>query len=89
MTTFPHVSPSRREMIVLRRSPYSVVSDGYIFGLFVRSITTSRFDRIYPGSKFSLEVAVGQIVFLSAVFLGFHSRYQITLISVPPSLGPM
>ena len=34
-TTFPHVSLSRRVMIVLRRSLYDVVSDGRVLGLFV------------------------------------------------------
>ena len=34
-TTFPHVSFSRRVMIVLKRSMYSVVSDGRVLGLFI------------------------------------------------------
>ena len=34
-TTFPHVSPSRRVMIVLRQSLYGVVSDGLVLGLLV------------------------------------------------------
>ena len=34
-TTFPNGALSRRVMIVLRRSPYGVVSDGRVLGLFV------------------------------------------------------
>ena len=34
-TTFSHVSPFTKVMIMLRRSLYSVVSDGRVLGLFV------------------------------------------------------
>ena len=39
-------------------------------------------------ANISLEVGFGRIVFLSAVFVVFHSRYQSTLITVPPSIRP-
>ena len=81
---FPY---SRRVMIVLRRSLYGVVSDGRVLGLF---------DRLLPavltgfpqGANISLEAGFGRIVFLSAGFIVFHSRYQSTLIPVPPSIRP-
>ena len=50
------------------------------------SIATSSFVRIYPGCKHFWEAAVGQICFLSAVFVVLHSRYQSTLIPVPTSI---
>ena len=86
-TTFPHVSLSRRVMIVLRRSLYGVVSDGRVLGLFVP--LSPAVLRISPGSKHSLEAGFGRIVFLSAVFVEFHSREQTTLIPVPPSIRLM
>ena len=84
-TTFPHVSLITNVMIVLRRTLYTVVSDGLVFLPF-RSIAASRFDRISPGSKHFSEAGLGRIVFLSAVFVVFHSWYQNTLIPVPPSI---
>ena len=82
---FPY---SRRVMIVLRRSLYGVVSDGHDFGPF-RSIAASSFDRISPGSKHFVGSGFYRIVLLkSAVFVVFHSRYQSTLIPVPPSIRP-
>ena len=80
---FPY---SRWVMIVLRRSLYGVVSDGRILGLFVPlppAILTG-----FPlGASISLEAGFGRIVFLSAVFVVFHSRYQNTLIPLPPSIS--
>ena len=82
---FPH---SRRVMIVLRRSVYGVVSDGRILVLFVplpQAVLTG-----FPqGVSISLEAGFGRNVILkSAVFVMFHSRYQSTLIPVPPSIRP-
>ena len=88
VTIFPHVSLSRRVMIVLRRSLYGVVSDGHVFGLFV-PLPQAVLIGFTQEANIMLEAAVGQIVFLSAVFVGFHSRYQSTLIPVPPSIRPM
>ena len=69
---FPY---SRRVMIVLRRSLYGVVSDVRVLGLFVpfpKAVLT-----VFPqGASISLEAGFGRIVFLSAVFVVFHSRYQ-------------
>ena len=81
---FPY---SRRVMIVLRWSLYGVVSDGRVLGLFVplRPAVLTGFPQ---GAHISLEAGFGRIVFLSAVFLVFHSRYQSTLIPVPPSIRP-
>ena len=39
-------------------------------------------------ANISLEAAVGKILFLSAVFVRFHSRLQSNLIPVPPSIRP-
>ena len=59
-------------MIVLRRSLYGVVSDGRVLGLFVPlpPVLTG-----FPqGANISLEAGFGRIVFLSALFVVFHSR---------------
>ena len=81
---FPY---SRRVMLVLRRSQYGVVSDGRVLGLFVPlppAVLTE-----FPGSKHFVGSGFYRIVFLkSAVFIVFHSRYQSTLIPVPPSIRP-
>ena len=82
---FPY---SRRVMIVLRRSLYGVVSDGRILRLFV-PLQPAVWTGFPQGANFSLEVAVGRIVFLSVVFVVFPSQYQSTLIPVPPSIRSM
>ena len=82
---FPY---SRREMIVLRRSLHGVVSDGHVFGLFV-PLPPAVLIGCTQEANISLEAAVGRMVFLSAVFVMFHSWYQSTLIAVPPSIRPM
>ena len=82
---FPY---SRRVMIVLRRSLYGVVSDGRVLGLFV-PLQSAVWTGFPQGANFSLEVAVGLIVFLSAVFVVFPSQYQSPLIPVPPSIRSM
>ena len=81
---FPY---SRRVMIVLRRSLYGVVSDGRVLGLFV-PLPPAVLTGFPQGAIISLEAGFGRIVFLSVVFVVFHSRYQNTLIPVPPSLSP-
>ena len=74
-------------MIELSWSLYGAVSDRRVLGLFVPlqpAVMT-----VFPqGASISLEAGIGQIVFLSAVFVVFHSRYQSTLIPVPPSIRP-
>ena len=69
---FPY---SRRTMIVLRRSQYGVVSDGHVFGLFV-PLPSAVLIGFTQEANISLEAGFGQIMFLSAVFPGFHSQYQ-------------
>ena len=81
---FPY---SRRMMIVLGRSPYGVVFDGHIYGLFV-PLPPAVLTGFPQGANISLEAGFGRIVFLSAVLIDFHSRYQSTLIPVPPSIRP-
>ena len=79
---------SRRVMIVLRWSLHGVFSDGRVFGLFV-PLPPAVLIGSTQETNISLEAGVGQIVFFSAVFVGFQSRYQSTLIPVPPSIKPM
>ena len=81
---FPY---SRRVMIVLRWSLYGVVSDGRVLGLFV-PLPPAVLTGFPQGASISLEEGFGRIVFLSAVFVVFPSRYQSTLIPVPPSIRP-
>ena len=81
---FPY---SRRVMIVLRRSLYGVGSDGRVLVLFV-PLPPAVLIGFPQGASISLESDFGRIVFLSAVFVVFHSRYQSTLIPVPPSIRP-
>ena len=81
---FPY---SRRVMIGLRRSLYGGVSDGRVLGLFV-PLPAAVLIGFTQEANISLEVAVGEIAFLSAVCVWFHSRYQSTLIPVPPSIRP-
>ena len=82
---FPY---SRRVMIVLRRSLYGVVSDGRVLGLLV-PLPPAVLTGFSQGASISLEAGFGRIVFLkSAVSVVFHSRYQSTLIPVPPSIRP-
>ena len=83
-----HMFPySRRVMIVLRRSLFGVVSDGRVLGLFV-PLPPAVLTGFPQGASISLEAGLGRIVFLTAVFVVFHSRYQSPLIPVPPSIGP-
>ena len=81
---FPH---SRRVMIVLRRSLYGVVSDGRVLGLFV-PLPPAVLTGFHQETNISLEARFGRIVFLSALFVLFHSWYQSPLIPVPPSIRP-
>ena len=81
-------SYSRRVMIVLRRSLYGVGSDGRVLGLFDR-LPPAVLKGFPQGANISLETGFGRIGFLSAVFVVFHSRYQSTLIPVPPSIRPL
>ena len=81
---FPY---SRRVMRVLSWSLYCVVSDGRVLCLFV-PLTPAVLTGFPQEANISLEADFGRIVFLSAVFVVFHSWYQSTLIPVPPSIRP-
>ena len=81
---FPY---SRRVMIVLRQSLYGVVSDGRVLGLFV-PLPPAVLTGFPQGANISSEAGFGRIVFRSAVFIVFHSRYRRALIPVPPSISP-
>ena len=81
---FPY---SRRVMIVLILSLYGVVSDGRVLGLFV-PFPQAVLAGFPQGASISLEAGFGRIVFLSAVFVVFQSRYQSTLIPPPHSIRP-
>ena len=59
-------------MILLIRSLYGVVSDGRVLGLFV-PLPPAVLTEFPQGSNISLEARFGRIVFLSAVFVVFHS----------------
>ena len=77
----------QRVMIVLRRSLYSVVSDGHVLVLLV-PLPPAVLTGFPKGANISLDAGFSRIVSLSAVFVGFNSRYQSTLIPVPPSIRP-
>ena len=77
----------RRVMIVLRRSLYGVVSDGLLLGLFV-ALPPAVLTGFPQDASISVEAGFGRIVFLSAGFVVFHSRYRSTLIPIPPSIRP-
>jgi len=76
---------SWRVMIVLRWSVYIVVSDSHVLGLFFPLPRAVLIGFTQEGNIL-LQAAVGRIVFLSVVFIEFNSRYQSTLIPVPPSI---
>ena len=86
-TSFPHVSLFTKGDDSAKRSLYGVVSDGRVLGLFVPWLSAVLTG--FPlGANISLEAGFGRIVFLRAVFVVFQSRYQSTLIPVPPSITP-
>ena len=81
---FPY---SQTVMIVIRWSLYDVVSDGRVLGLFV-PLPLAVLKGLPQEANISLEVAVGQILFLSTMFVVFHTRYQSTLFAVQTSIRP-
>ena len=87
MTTFLHVSQFTKGYDSAKMVLYSVVSDGRVLGLYV-PLPPAVLVGFPQEANVSLQVSVGRIVFLSAVFVVFHSRYQSTLIPVPPSIRP-
>ena len=72
---------------MLRWSLNGVVSDGRVLSLFV-PLPPAVLTRVLQRANISLEAGFGRIVFLSAMFVVFHSRYQSTLINVPLSIRP-
>ena len=87
-TTFPQFSLFTKGDDSAGRSLYGVVSDGRVLGLFI-PLPPAVLTGFPHEANISLEAAVVQIVFLSAVFVMFRSRYQSILIPVPPSIRPM
>ena len=87
-TSLPHVSLFTKGDDSAKKVPVPCCFCQTWFWPF-RSIATSIFDRICRGSKHFLEAAVGQIVFLSVLFVLFHSRYLSTLIPLLISIRPM
>ena len=85
-TTFPHVSQFTKGDDSAKTVPYGVVSDGLVLGLFV-PLPPAVWTGFPQGANSSLEAGFGLIVFISAVFVVFHSRYQSTLNPVPPSIS--
>ena len=86
-TTFPHVSLFTMDDDSAKTLPVRCFFDGRFLSLFVPLPQAVLLGFTQEANK-SLEAAVGEILFLSAVFVGFHSWYQSTLIPVPPSIRP-
>ena len=72
-TTFPHVSLFTKGDDSSKTALYGVVSDGRVLGLFVR-LPPPVLTGFPQGAIISFEAGFGRIVFLSAVFVMFHSR---------------
>ena len=87
-TTFPYVSLVTKDDDCTKMAPYGLVSDGHVYGLFI-PLQPADLVGFTQDKNIWLEAGFGQILFLSAVFVGFHSWYQSTLIPVPPSIRPM
>ena len=85
--TFPHVSLFTKGDDSAKSVPVLFVSDGHVLGLFV-PLPPAVLTGFPQGASISLEPGFGRNVFFSAVFVVFHSRYQSTLIPVPPSIRP-
>ena len=86
-TNVPHVSLFTKVDDSAETAPYSVVSYGHVFAFSFHC--HHQFERISPEANISLEGGFCKILFLSAVFIGFHSRCQSTFIPVPPSIRAM
>ena len=86
-TTFPHVSLFSKGDDSAKTVPVRCFSDGRVLCLFVR-LPPPVLTGFLQGANISLEAGFGRIVFLSAVFIIFNSRYQSTLIPLPPSIRP-
>ena len=87
LTTFPHVSLFTKGDISAKTVPVRCCSDGRVLRLFV-PFPPAVLTGFPQGANISSEAGFVRIVFLSAVFIVFHSQYQSTLIPVPPSIRP-
>ena len=87
-TTFLHVSLFTKDDDRPKMVPVRCCFCGHVFGLFV-SLSPAVLIRYNHEANISLEAGYCQILFLGAVFVLFHSRYQSKLIPVPPFARPM
>ena len=72
VTTFPHVSLFTKGDDSAKTVLYGVVSHGRVLGLFV-PLPPAVLTGFPQGASNWLEAGFGRIVFLSAVFVVFHS----------------
>ena len=86
-TTFPQFSLFTKGDDSAKTVPVRCFLDGHVFGLVVPMPPPFSIG-FTQEANISLEEGVGQIWFLSAVCIVFHSQYQSTLIPVPPSISP-
>ena len=74
MNTFPPVSLFTKDDDRAKTVPVECLLDGHVFGLFV-ALTPPFLIGFTQEANISLEAGFGLIMFLSAVFAIFHSRY--------------
>ena len=86
-TTFPHVSPFTKGDDSAKTVPVRCFSDGRVLGLFI-PLPPAVLTGIPQEANILLEAGFGRNLFLSTVFVVFHSRYQSSLKPVPPSIRP-
>ena len=86
-TTFPHVSPLAKGDNIAKTVPVRCFSDGRVFSVFV-PLPPAILTGFPQGASISWEAGYTEFSLKSAVFVVFHSRYQSTLIPVPPSKRP-
>ena len=83
--TFPPVSLFTKDDDSAKTVPVECLLDGHVFGLFV-PLPPPFLIGFTQEANISLEAGFVLIMFLSAVFAFFHSRYQSTLNLVPTSI---
>ena len=71
-TTFPHVSPFMKGDDSAKMVPVRCCSDGRVLGLFV-PLPPAVLTGFPMEANISLEAGVDRILFLSAVFVVYHS----------------
>ena len=87
-TTFPHDSLLTKDDVTTKTVPVRCCFWWTCFWPF-HCICTSSYDRIYTGSKYFDGYGFWTNFVFQSVFVMFHSRYQSTLIPLPPSIRPM